>query len=83
MFVREQNVGQPPYRYLEDNRRSCENSEESRQKSLCAKALGKHVPENRLNYEQSVEMTGLNACEGMRWLLALDFFHRFLKFRAA
>src|SRR5271156_1435571 len=44
----EQKVGQPPYRYLEDNHRSCENSEESKKKSLCARTLGKHVPENRL-----------------------------------
>jgi hypothetical protein len=46
---------------LEDKRRSCENSEESKKRSLCARTLGKHVPENRLNYVQSVEMTGLNA----------------------
>jgi hypothetical protein len=26
-------------------------------------------------------MTGLNACEGMRWLLALELFYRFLKFQ--
>ena len=46
---------------LEDKRRSCENSEESKKRSLCARTLGKYVPENRLNYVQSVEMTGLNA----------------------
>ena len=68
MFVT--NVGQPPYRYLEDDR---ENSEEPNKKGLCARTLGKHVPENRLNYVQSIEMTGLNACEDMPETFSTDF----------
>ena len=75
----EQNVGQRLYRYLEDNRRSCENSDELKEEEFCAQELWeKRVPESRLNYVQSIEMTGLNACEGMRWL---DFSTEFLKFR--
>jgi hypothetical protein len=55
MFVGGTNVGQPPYRYLKDSRRSHEKSEESKKRVCAQELLGKDVPENGLSYVQSVK----------------------------